>query len=182
MLVSSPHSLHGVLRRPVVRMLLFFLALFILFVVLLPNSDEYHLLENVAQHQRHRPHLHSSHFISPHPEQPSRLRIKSQRPLAEPGHDGPWAERANAVRGAFLHAYQGYLTHAAPHDELRPVSKVPVDKCVCPHLAWEPLTLIDTVPCAASAAGVSLSSILSTRCGSWACTMSLMPDSPSWLT
>ncbi|KAH8987771.1 glycoside hydrolase [Lactarius hatsudake] len=60
---------------------------------------------------------------------PPRHRVKAQRPLAGPmaAHDGPWAERADAVRGAFLHAYQGYLTHAAPHDELRPIAKLPVD-------------------------------------------------------
>ena len=139
MLVSSPHSLYGVLRSPLARILFLFLVLVILFVALLPHSDAYRFLEDVApvspQHQATRPPFYLSPFISPHPEQPSRHRIKVQRPLAEPGHGGPWAERADAVRGAFLHAYEGYLTHAAPHDELRPLSKRPVDKCVCPlHL------------------------------------------------
>jgi hypothetical protein len=140
MFVSSPHSLYGVPRRPLVRILVFFLVLVILFVALLPNSDASHLLEN-AQHQRLRPPFHSSLFASPHPEKPSRHRIKAQRPLAVPAHDGPWEERADAVRGAFLHAYEGYLTYAAPHDELRPLSKRPVDKCVhpLPRLAVAPV-------------------------------------------
>ncbi|KAI0306131.1 glycoside hydrolase [Multifurca ochricompacta] len=38
-----------------------------------------------------------------------------------------WSQRAHAVREAFLHSYNGYLTHAAPHDELLPLSKVPID-------------------------------------------------------
>jgi hypothetical protein len=128
-----PQSPYGVLRRPLVLILLLFL---ILFVALLPGFDTSRFLKNVPfvppRHRRPRPPLHSSPFISPHPERPSRHRIKVQRPLTEPVHHGPWAQRADAVRGAFLHAYRGYLTHAAPHDELRPITNSSVDKCVCP--------------------------------------------------
>jgi len=33
-----------------------------------------------------------------------------------------WAERAESVKAAFMHAYHGYEKYAAPWDELRPVS------------------------------------------------------------
>src|SRR5437764_559749 len=33
-----------------------------------------------------------------------------------------WAERARKVKGAFVHAWTGYETLAAPHDELSSVS------------------------------------------------------------
>ena len=132
MFLQSPY---GVPRRPLVRILLLsFLVLAILFVPLLSDFDVSRLFENVSlvspQHQG--PPLPSSTPTTHHPEQPSRHRIKVQRPIAKPAHDGPWAERADAVRGAFLHAYEGYLTHAAPHDELRPLTKSSVNKCVCP--------------------------------------------------
>jgi hypothetical protein len=39
-----------------------------------------------------------------------------------------WAERANSVRKAFLHAYGEYERSAFPHDELLPLSRGWVDK------------------------------------------------------
>jgi hypothetical protein len=50
-----------------------------------------------------------------------------------------WAERASQVRESFLHAYRGYEQYAAPHDELRPLSKQAIDKWVLQylsHLLW----------------------------------------------
>ena len=123
-----PQSLRGVPHRPLVRILLLLLFIVILFVTLHPVFDANSLLWNVSLP---RPPLHSSPFVSPHPRQQSGHRIKVQRPPVEPAHGEPWAQRADAVRGAFLHAYGGYLTHAAPHDELLPLTKSPVDKCVC---------------------------------------------------
>ncbi|KAI0690315.1 glycoside hydrolase [Cytidiella melzeri] len=38
-----------------------------------------------------------------------------------------WARRAHLVKEAFLHAYHGYETYAAPHDELLPVTGGSVD-------------------------------------------------------
>ncbi|TFY73008.1 hypothetical protein EWM64_g11004, partial [Hericium alpestre] len=38
-----------------------------------------------------------------------------------------WPARAEAVRNAFMHAYSGYLEHAADHDELLPLSNGSVD-------------------------------------------------------
>jgi hypothetical protein len=70
------------------------------------------------------------------PPQPSPRRhriIATQRPLPALGHHEAgdvWAERADAVRAAFLQAYNSYVEHAAPHDELLPLSKAPFDKCV----------------------------------------------------
>jgi mannosyl-oligosaccharide alpha-1,2-mannosidase len=52
-------------------------------------------------------------------------------PMAVPAVLGPprsttapevWATRAEEVKNAFRHAYAGYQKHAAPHDELTPVS------------------------------------------------------------
>jgi hypothetical protein len=59
----------------------------------------------------------------------------SQRPVSALDHHhhetgDVWAERADTVRGAFLQAYNSYVAHAAPHDELLPLSKAPTDKCV----------------------------------------------------
>ena len=128
-----PQIPYDVLRRPLVRIILIFLLPVILFVAPLPSFNASRLFENVPlvppQHQR--PPLDLYPLLSPLPEQPSRHRIKGQRPLPEPAHDELWAQRADAVRGAFLHAYGGYLTDAAPHDELRPLARIPVDKSVC---------------------------------------------------
>ncbi|KAI9453039.1 seven-hairpin glycosidase [Lactarius psammicola] len=126
MFPSSPQSLYAVLRRPLFRIILFCLVLAFLFAALLLHTNPSHIFEDNSlvppQHQRLP--------VPPHLEEPPRHRIKIQRPLAETKvtHDGLWAQRADAVRGAFLHAYQGYLTHAAPHDELRPLSKIPADR------------------------------------------------------
>ncbi|KAI9453038.1 seven-hairpin glycosidase [Lactarius psammicola] len=127
MFPSSPQSLYAVLCRPLVRIVLFCLVLAFLFAALLLHINPSHFFEDdislvPPQHQRPP--------IPPHPEGPPRHRIKVQRPLAETKvtHDGPWSQRADAVRGAFLHAYRGYLTHAAPHDELLPLAKGPIDR------------------------------------------------------
>ncbi|KAI9453041.1 seven-hairpin glycosidase [Lactarius psammicola] len=125
MLNSPPQPLYGVLRRPLVRIILFCLVLVFLFVALLPHTDIPHLFGDISLVPPH----HQRPPIPPHLEGPPHHRIKVQRPLAGTivGHDGPWSQRADAVRGAFLHAYQGYLSHAAPHDELRPLAKSPID-------------------------------------------------------
>ena len=173
MFLQSPYC---VPRLPLVRTVLLLFCLVILFVTLHPVFDATRLLWNVSLP---RPPLHSSPFVSPHLKQQSGHRIKVQRPPVEPAHDEPWAQRADAVRGAFLHAYEAYLTHASPHDELLPLTNSSIDKCVCspPRTADRSLWL--TLPCVASTAGVLQSSILLTRCGSWACTTSLTPHSPS---
>ena len=51
------------------------------------------------------------------------------------GHEEPfdeslsvWDRRAAEVRGAFIHAYGGYMRYAAPSDELKPVSNGRVNK------------------------------------------------------
>ncbi|KAF8623213.1 hypothetical protein AX15_006451 [Amanita polypyramis BW_CC] len=75
-----------------------FLFLFWLFAILFSPDFE---IEQWHPHGR-RP----SHHTHPH------------------GPDGPTisSERAQSVREAFLHAYNGYRTHAFPYDELLPVS------------------------------------------------------------
>ncbi|KAJ7249448.1 glycoside hydrolase family 47 protein [Mycena rebaudengoi] len=59
------------------------------------------------------------------------FRFKTGNPVANgprpPPYHAPkpgdvWAERADAVRKGFLHAYKGYQTRALPYDELLPVS------------------------------------------------------------
>lgn len=39
-----------------------------------------------------------------------------------------WKQRAEAVKGAFRHAYAGYERHAKPHDELKPLTNGTKDK------------------------------------------------------
>lgn len=51
--------------------------------------------------------------------------------LYDPGRpttSDEWRARAEEVKQAFLHAYQGYELHAAPHDELKPLTNQSVDK------------------------------------------------------
>ncbi|KAH9166879.1 seven-hairpin glycosidase [Lactarius sanguifluus] len=118
----ASQSLYGIIRRPLVRIILLCLFIFFLFAALLPHTGPSRFFDLIPPQDRLLP-------IPHHPMGPPRRRIKVQRPLADPtaAHNGPWAERADAVRGAFLHAYQAYLTYAAPHDELKPIAKLPVN-------------------------------------------------------
>ncbi len=133
MIAHSLQSLSGIFRRPLVRITLLFLVFVTLFVVLLQHDSLPFSLETIP-FVLPRP---LPNFPLPIPPRPDGLplhRIKIHRPQAVPAHGGPWAERADAVRDAFLHAYNGYLTYAAPHDELLPLSKSPYDMCVYPLL------------------------------------------------
>jgi hypothetical protein len=52
------------------------------------------------------------------------------------GADKPlnlWDSRANAVKDAFVHAYEGYMRHAEGYDELLPVKGGRVNKFVQPQ-------------------------------------------------
>ena len=70
----------------------------------------------------------------PHPGFRSHGRPPRTRPYPPPHPHTIWQQRAEQVKDAFLHAYDGYLKYAALHDELLPVSNAAVDKCVtlCP--------------------------------------------------
>ncbi|KAI9460740.1 seven-hairpin glycosidase [Russula earlei] len=112
--------------RPHVRLILFILVFGSFCVVFLPPTFTPHLMDRPAHHPPHMP----PHRF-PLPQSGShRHRINSQHSSTEHDHrrkGDVWARRADAVRDAFLHAYNGYLAHAAPHDELRPLSKSPID-------------------------------------------------------
>jgi mannosyl-oligosaccharide alpha-1,2-mannosidase len=41
-----------------------------------------------------------------------------------------WPEKSERVKAAFLHAYHSYEQYAAPHDELRPKTRVGSDQYV----------------------------------------------------
>lgn len=144
MLTSSSHSPYGLPRRPLFRATIFILVLVLLFVAF-PHPDTNPFFESVPipppEFQRLPSPLDLAPPTPPQPEWPSRHRIKvHQRPLVKPAHHGPWAVRAEAVRDAFRHAYEGYLTYAAPHDELRPLTKEPVDN----YNGWG-LSIIDSL-------------------------------------
>jgi hypothetical protein len=81
-----------------------------------------------------------------------------------------WPARADAVRAAFVHAYRGWETRAAPRDELLPVSGKGVDK-LCSFVCNGDRPLSAHTP--ASMAGASRSSTRSTRWSSCAWTASL---------
>ncbi|KAI5885028.1 seven-hairpin glycosidase [Schizophyllum commune H4-8] len=49
------------------------------------------------------------------------------RPPPSPEEAKTWADRADLVRNAFVHAYNGYRRQAFGHDEVRPVSGKTVD-------------------------------------------------------
>lgn len=67
-------------------------------------------------HGRPRPGFRYPHERHPRP-----------RPYPPPHPHTIWQERAEQVKGAFLHAYDGYLKYAASHDELLPLSNAAVD-------------------------------------------------------
>ena len=126
-LSSRPFAV--ILHRPILRAFFFLLVFGTFFAIFLPPT--------------HAPHINTPHFRRPKPVYtptfaPPQLgshrhRIKAQRPLTRPDHHrngDVWAGRADAVRDAFLHAYNSYVTYAAPHDELLPLSKGPVDTSV----------------------------------------------------
>jgi hypothetical protein len=148
---SSPSA--TMLTRPLFRAVVFFILFGIFLLLLLPSTAPPRFMMNVPNFNTH----HFPSFMCPAVPRPltfpshqrgSRLyRTKAQRPITRPdahrtGED-VWAQRADAVREAFLQAYNSYVTHAAPHDELLPLSKAPKDKCVvffasrlCSPLTW----------------------------------------------
>ena len=129
----------GILHRPFLRVLLYLIVFGTFFAIFLPSVHVPLLLNRPAhppdspthQHHRTRP-VHPPTFAPP-PSRPHRHRIEVQRPLTRPDdlqNGDVWAQRADAVRDAFFKAYNSYVTHAAPYDELRPLSRTPVDTCV----------------------------------------------------
>lgn len=69
--------------------------------------------------------------FAPFDRQPSSWHPATSWPESSlPANSPIWDTRANHVKQAFLHAYNGYLTHAAGHDELRPLSNHAVNKYV----------------------------------------------------
>lgn len=53
-----------------------------------------------------------------------------------------WTERAQEVKHAFVHAWNGYEKYAAPNDELKPLSRGKIDKCVL-HCVFNILLNLD---------------------------------------
>ncbi|KAF9054465.1 glycoside hydrolase family 47 protein [Panaeolus papilionaceus] len=47
--------------------------------------------------------------------------------FSRPANQAHWRAKATEVKEAFLHAYSGYYTFAAPHDELKPLSNKSID-------------------------------------------------------
>ena len=106
------------LHRPLFRIILFIFIFGTFFILFFPSI---HLPSLINAPQHYRP-------LSFDPPQPgsNRHRIKVERPTANRNKD-VWAQRADAVRDAFLHAYGSYITYASPYDELLPLSKAPVN-------------------------------------------------------
>ena len=156
----SSHPLAAILRRPLLRVLSFFLLLGLFFLVFFPPTHPpRHLphFQGQGRPQPKRPHTPALPHFESHLHS-----VKVHRPVQwleyHRGKD-VWAQRADAVRDTFLRAYNSYVAYAAPHDELLPVSKSPTDKCVLLCIATRaPLTRRPgcRAPCrAASTAGVS---------------------------
>jgi len=65
---------------------------------------------------------------------PPHLYPPPQHPVAGSDDHRPndiaYAKKAEAVREAFIYAYEGYRTYAMPMDELRPLRGTKVNKCV----------------------------------------------------
>ncbi|KAH9973544.1 glycoside hydrolase [Lactifluus volemus] len=135
----------GTPRRPILRLVLICLVFGIFFVVFMPPTDTPHFEYTPHFPSYHPPPVIPSRPVSfPPPDPgPHRHRIRPQRPLPEPGAhrtDDLWANRADAVREAFEHAYNSYARYAAPHDELLPLAKAPIDN----FNGWG-LTIVDSL-------------------------------------
>ncbi|KAH9987760.1 glycoside hydrolase [Russula compacta] len=123
----SSHPSTAIIRRPLLRVLPFLLLFGLFFLVFLPPIDP----------PRYIPYLHWTRIQVKRPPTPTPPHFEShlhgievQRPVRRPNDNlrkDIWARRADAVREAFLQAYNSYLTFAAPHDELLPVRKTPID-------------------------------------------------------
>lgn len=117
--LSLTRPFPGLFHRPPLRVLLFLFIFSIFFTVFLLPTHAPHFPEH------NRP-------LSFDPPQPgsNRHRIRIQRPITRPDahrNKDVWAQRADAVRDAFLQAYNSYVTYASPYDELLPLSKAPSD-------------------------------------------------------
>ena len=122
--------------RSLFRLVLFFLLFGAFLFMFLPSTTQtsrFMLGMPIFPSHRRPASMRPPTFAPPQPG-PRRHRIKAtQHPLPALGHHEAgdvWAERADAVRAAFLQAYNSYVEHAAPHDELLPLSTAPSDKCV----------------------------------------------------
>lgn len=94
------------------------------------------------------------------------------KPLLEKAHKALdedselWSARAGEVKAEFLHAYHAYEKYAMPRDELRPLSKGSIDKCVWHFLPREIRgnPSYSNLICEATMGGASPSSTPSTPC------------------
>lgn len=159
----STRPFAGVAHRPLLRVLLYLIVFGSFFAFFFPSTHVPHLMKPPPPHAHDRPRPMHPPTFAPPPTRPHRHRINAQRPVTRPDdhQNGPgdvWAERADAVRGAFLQAYNSYVTYAAPRDELRPVSKAPVDSCVLYYIErgiWALLIFVGGRSRTASMAGPS---------------------------
>lgn len=115
----------GVLHRPHLRALVFLFIFGTFFIVFLPPTHVPSLVNAPHFPGHYRP-------VSFEPPRSNRHRINVQRPVTRPDPHRKkdiWARRADAVRDAFLQAYNSYVDYASPYDELLPLSKAPVNTC-----------------------------------------------------
>jgi len=125
------HLWPAMLSRPLFRVVLFCLLFGTFIFMFLPPSGLPRSMgaPNFPAHHRPSP---MGPLVPPQPGS-HRHRTKPQRPLSglDDHRTGDvWEQRADAVREAFLKAYNSYVAQAAPHDELLPLTKAPTDKCV----------------------------------------------------
>ncbi|KAH9967562.1 seven-hairpin glycosidase [Russula dissimulans] len=137
---ARPSAVFPRLPRSIFCVLLIFFLFATFFVLFLPPAYVPRFSDAL-----HFPTQHPSATIRPltftSPSHGShRHRIKTQRPLTDHRKGDIWAQRADAVRKAFSHALNSYVTYAAPHDELRPLSKTAIDN----FHGWS-LTYIDSL-------------------------------------
>ena len=125
----------GNLHRPLFRALLCLFIFGAFFLVFLPHTHVLNLMNAPHFPGHHHPLL----FDPPQPGS-NRHRINVQRPITPPDahrNKDVWALRADAVRDAFLRAYNSYVTYASPYDELLPLSKAPMNKFVFFNIALQ---------------------------------------------
>ena len=142
-----------ILHRPLLRFLFFLLIFGAFFAFFLPPIYVPLFSPNAPHFHKHKRPVHAyPHTFAPPPlSGPQRHRIvkEVQRPVMRPAaddHRDLWDRRADAVRGAFLRAYNSYVAYAAPHDELLPLIKAPTNTFVFIYILPRARAVVDFGP------------------------------------
>jgi mannosyl-oligosaccharide alpha-1,2-mannosidase len=91
---------------------------------------------HIGSDVHHRPHRPIFNEHDRRPPRPGSRPPARPRPPHHTGSPTLWSTRAEHVRNAYIHAWEGYQSLAAPYDELLPVSSGKVNKYVARSLLF----------------------------------------------